>query len=589
MAAIPVRLKHTSYEVRIGVGVRHDITSLTAPYDKAVIITDENVNRLYGELFDFPKIVTASGEQAKTWENAKWILAEMAALGLTRRSVVLALGGGVVGDVAGFCAAIYMRGIPYIQIPTTLLAQVDSAVGGKTAVDLPGGKNLVGAFHQPTMVVVDPTFLATLSRRELVCGLGEVVKYAVIAEPWFVETLKARAAAICKEPHTALEDIIIRCCAVKARLVEEDELDRGARKQLNAGHTIAHALESATGFVALSHGEAVLVGLAAEARLAHRLGLLSQEDLAQIEEACRLVGMPSVPVGVSLQQFMEALTRDKKNTAAGISFMLPRRLGEVAEVFLTPDEVEQLLPALLPLKDRTAAPGRELGELRERINHCDAVIAQAFRQRLQLIDEVAQYKRRHALPIYDPKRETEILGKFTGETHALFREILRISRGRQSRALFPFNIALIGFMGVGKSTVGPLLADALGREFIDLDRELERRWGMSISQMFAEVGEAEFRRRERELLQEVCRHEAFVIACGGGAVLEPANLAALKATSKLVLLTAPLDTIVERIGHMGDRPLLGSDPYAAAAQLMAQRAPLYQRAADLTVATEHRT
>ena len=190
MAAIPVRLKHTSYEVRIGVGVRHDITSLTAPYDKAVIITDENVNRLYGELFDFPKIVTASGEQAKTWENAKWILAEMAALGLTRRSVVLALGGGVVGDVAGFCAAIYMRGIPYIQIPTTLLAQVDSAVGGKTAVDLPGGKNLVGAFHQPTMVVVDPTFLATLSRRELVCGLGEVVKYAVIAEPWFVETLR---------------------------------------------------------------------------------------------------------------------------------------------------------------------------------------------------------------------------------------------------------------------------------------------------------------------------------------------------------------------------------------------------------------
>lgn len=590
MVEIPVRVKETAYSIFIGPGVWRRMLSRLNAYEGAVLITDENVDRLYGHLFNLPKIVTVPGEQAKTWVYAEEVLAEMGRLGLTRSSVVVALGGGVVGDLAGFCAAVYMRGIPYIQIPTTLLAQVDSGVGGKTAVDLAGYKNLVGAFHQPQMVFVDPTFLKTLPRKEIRSGLGEVVKYGVIAEPSLVELVRQRGEAVFAAPHEALVDIIARCCTVKARLVEEDERDRGARKQLNAGHTMAHALESATGFTALSHGEAVLLGLILEARLAHRLGMLPAADLAQIEAACQVVGVPAVPPNLSLEALMQALIRDKKNRAAGIAFMLPTALGHVEEVFLSPAEVQQHLHALIPGTRSKTAKSNPLGEIRERINQCDTALARLFARRLQLVDKVAQYKREYALPIYDPQREQEILARYSGDVQRLFEAILAISRERQSRRLFPFNIALIGFMGTGKSTVGPILARALGRKFVDLDAEIERRWDCSIPEMFAQLGEGEFRRREAELLQEVCQGEGLVIACGGGAVLSPANREILKARSKVVLLTAPPETIVERIGHLGDRPLLGGNPNVeAVAELMAQREPAYRAAADFVVAVDKLT
>lgn len=586
MAQIPVNLGKASYTIDVGPGVWRSALSWLADYDGAAVITDENVNRLYGGFFDLPKIVVQSGEGGKTWAQAERVLEEMAGLGLSRSALVLALGGGVVGDLAGFCAAVYMRGIPYIQIPTTLLAQVDSGVGGKTGVDLGGFKNLAGAFHQPRQVLVDPAFLKTLPREEVVSGLGEVVKYGVIADPALLHLLWERGEVVFTAPHEALEDIIARCCAVKARLVERDEQDRGSRKQLNAGHTIAHGLESATGFRGFRHGEAVLLGLALEARLANRLGLLSVKDLQQIEKACQFVGLQEIPPQLSLEALLVALTRDKKNTAAGISFVLPRALGHVEEVFLSPAEVADHLAALIP-NQGMAAPVSSLQILRKEINRCDEVLAETFAQRLNLVDEVAMYKRENALPIYDPQREEEILARYTGDVQRLFREILRISRGRQSRTLFPFNIALIGFMGTGKSTVGPILAESLGRRFIDLDQAIEERWGCSISQMFAEVGEGEFRRRESELLKEACQGEYLVIACGGGAVLSAANRQVLKETCRLVLLTATPKAIVERIGHLGDRPLLGGKPTTATtAKLLEEREPIYRAAADVAVATE---
>lgn len=597
MAQITVNLQHASCTVEVGpVAWRSALARLNA-YERAVVITDTNVNRLYGDLFDLPKVVIEPGERGKTWANAERVLTKMAGLGLTRRSVVLALGGGVVGDLAGVCAGLFMRGIPYIQIPTTLLAQVDSAIGGKTAVDIGNLKNMAGLFHQPELVVVDPEFLKTLPRAEIRSGLGEVIKYGLIADPGLISLLQGRREEVFSAPHEALADIIPRCCAVKAQLVEADEFDHGARKQLNAGHTVGHALESAMGFSVLRHGEAVLLGLAAEARLACRLGLLSAEGLQEIEAACRLAGLPAVPAQSSMESLVEklvhALIHDKKNKAGQISFMLPRALGRVEEVFLSPEEaaahLREIMPEILseiaPEVLRSERPvGGTLQELRKQIDACDAQLAEAFSRRLEAVDAVARYKQEHSLPIYDPEREAQILASYSGDVRRLFAAILGISRGRQSRTLFPYNIALIGFMGVGKSTVGPLLAHALGREFVDLDAEIERRWGSSIPQIFAECGEAEFRRRESELLQEVCCRSDLVIACGGGAVLREDNRRVLKATSRLVLLTAPVDVIVSRIGHAGGRPLLDGQPTKeAAARLLAEREPIYRSAADFIV------
>ncbi len=357
MVRIPVTLGSAGYDLIIGSGAWQHLEQYAKRYDRAVVITDSNVDRLYGSRFNFPKIVVEPGEFSKSWAVAEKVIQEMVALGLTRSSVVIALGGGVVGDLAGFCAAIYMRGISYVQVPTTLLAQIDSAIGGKTAIDLPVGKNLVGAFHQPEGVLINPEVLQTLSRTDLISGLGEVVKYAIIAEPVLVEILREKGETVYTAPQEALKEIIIRCCALKAQIVSADELDCGLRKQLNAGHTIAHALEAATNFSAFTHGEAVLLGLAAEARLSHRLGRLDQQDLIKIEEACELVSLPPIPSDLSLTDVQQALLRDKKNRADKISFMLPRAMGQVEEVLLSMDEVLQHLEAVLrPRKEGKYGP-----------------------------------------------------------------------------------------------------------------------------------------------------------------------------------------------------------------------------------------
>lgn len=347
MVRIPVTLGQKKCDILIGRDAWQQLDKYAERYDRVVVITDRNVGRLYGDRIAFPKIVTEPGETSKSWASAEKVIQEMLALGLTRSSAVIALGGGVVGDLAGFCAAIYMRGIPYIQVPTTLLAQIDSAIGGKTAIDLPAGKNLVGAFHQPEVVLINPEVLQTLSRADLVSGLGEVVKYAVMAAPELLDILRAGGEMIFTAPHESLSQIIVRCCTIKAEIVSADEWDQGLRKQLNAGHTIGHALETATSFRAFTHGEAVLFGLAAEARLSYRLGLLDRQQLAEIEGACQLIGLPVVPSDLSLAEVKQALLRDKKNRADRISFMLPRAMGQVEEVLLSIDEVERHLEAVL--------------------------------------------------------------------------------------------------------------------------------------------------------------------------------------------------------------------------------------------------
>ncbi|MGB9887033.1 MAG: 3-dehydroquinate synthase [Moorellales bacterium] len=325
-------------------------------------------------------------EEAKSLSVLADLYQQALALELDRRSAVLALGGGVVGDVAGFLAATYLRGIAYVQIPTTLLAQVDSSVGGKVAVNLPQGKNLVGAFYQPRLVLADLDSLATLPAREWRCGLAEVVKYGVIGDPELFALLEEKVALLA--PYTGatgearptgegrgrggdharktlaaedpasvsgrlseevaglLEEIVWRCCRLKAEVVARDEREEeGHRMILNFGHTVGHALEALTGYRDWRHGEAVAVGMVAAGRLAVRLGLWTAAEAERLEALLRAFGLPvRLPPGPEPETIVAAMYRDKKVVGGSLTLVLPRRLGEVEVVRGVPEE--QVLAAL---------------------------------------------------------------------------------------------------------------------------------------------------------------------------------------------------------------------------------------------------
>jgi 3-dehydroquinate synthase len=261
----------------------------------------------------------AGGEDAKTLATVEMLTRGFAAWGLLRGDAVVALGGGVVGDTAGFAAAVYHRGVDVVQVPTTLLAMVDSAIGGKTGVNLPEGKNLVGAFHQPRAVLADPAVLGTLPEREFRCGLGEVAKYALMEAD---DTLSSCARALAARDGDAVTDVVARCAAIKARFVAADELERsGVRAALNYGHTLAHALETATGH-ALLHGEAVAVGLVFAGHLAGALERISPAAVARHEQLVDALGLPvRAPGGLRRDDLLAVMGRDKK-AAGGLTFVL---------------------------------------------------------------------------------------------------------------------------------------------------------------------------------------------------------------------------------------------------------------------------
>jgi 3-dehydroquinate synthase len=342
MPTVHVNLGPRSYDIEIGRGNLADATRFCdAETDDAhsVIITDSNVAPLYADpliatLEELGSEVTTlevdAGEPSKASDVAANLWEELLNAGADRSSVVVALGGGVVGDLAGFVAATFARGLRFVQIPTTLLAQVDSSVGGKVGINLPGGKNMVGAFWQPRGVVIDVDVLQTLPDREYRAGLAEVVKYGVIQDADFFAYLEGNIDAIDIRDAGVLTYIVQRCCRLKADVVEQDEREEtGLRSILNYGHTFCHAFEAATGYEQLLHGEGVAIGMACAARLAERLGRVDakfvERQSALLESLKLSLDLPDV----DHDELIELMYRDKKVERGKLRFVLPTRMGHV--------------------------------------------------------------------------------------------------------------------------------------------------------------------------------------------------------------------------------------------------------------------
>lgn len=276
-------------------------------------------------------IIFTASEPNKRLTSVEFLARRLVSAGANRDSAIVAVGGGVTGDVAGFTASIYMRGIPHFQIPTTLLAQVDSSIGGKTGVDLPEGKNLLGTFHQPRQVFVDPRFLSTLPDEQFRQGMAEVIKSAVIGDEVLWKFVENYPDAIKKREPEALLRIISASCLLKTRVVEADEKEAGYRRVLNLGHTVGHALEKLTDFT-LMHGDCVAAGMIAAATLSYRLGMMQVGDLERLEKVCAVWEMPvRVPVSLQAETIVETIRADKKRIGDKLHFILPVRIGKVIE------------------------------------------------------------------------------------------------------------------------------------------------------------------------------------------------------------------------------------------------------------------
>jgi len=336
VTSVSVRHALGSYPVYVEPGVLARLGDLVERHlarRRVALVADASVYRLLreGRLADARWEGTAltfpEGERSKTRETWSRLTDELLRLGFGRDSALVALGGGVAGDLAGFVAATYMRGIPFLQVPTTLLAMLDASVGGKTGVDTAQGKNLIGAFHPPVAVVADPLVLATLPDREYRAGLAEAVKHGLIADREYFGWIETSSDALVRRDPATLEHLVQRSVEIKAEVVGEDEREAGRRAILNAGHTVAHALEQATEF-RLPHGEAVGLGLVAEAALATGLGLATPEAGARVSALLEQLGLPTrVREPVGEERVIAAMASDKKNRAGGIRFALPRGLG----------------------------------------------------------------------------------------------------------------------------------------------------------------------------------------------------------------------------------------------------------------------
>jgi 3-dehydroquinate synthase len=277
-------------------------------------------------------VLINDGERAKTLATVGRLYEAFSENALDRAATIVALGGGVIGDVTGFAAATYLRGLPVIQVPTTLLAQVDSAIGGKTGVNLMAGKNLVGAFHSPSAVLCDPHVLSTLPRREFRSGLYEVVKYGIIAAPALLDAVTSQSHAIFDRDAAVLTPLIAECCRIKAAVVMADERESGPRRALNFGHTIGHALEAITRYRRFRHGEAIGYGMLAAARISRRRGLITEDELAKINETVRSLGpMPAV-ADLRIKDAVTAIARDKKVVAGKLHYVAAKGLGATASL-----------------------------------------------------------------------------------------------------------------------------------------------------------------------------------------------------------------------------------------------------------------
>ncbi|MGH7797158.1 MAG: 3-dehydroquinate synthase [Candidatus Binatia bacterium] len=358
MQTLTVNLGDRSYPIHVGENILDRLGGFLDGVNlrgKAAIISNPVVAQLYLDPvhdalsqcgFEVTPILIPDGEEHKDLNSLAAIYDGLVKARLERKSCVLALGGGVVGDLAGFAAATYLRGVPYVQVPTTLLAQVDSSVGGKTGVNHDDGKNLIGAFYQPKLVLIDVAVLRTLPRRELVAGLAEVIKYGIIEDPALFHLLEEKIERLLGVDRAFLIEVIATCCAIKARVVEQDEREDDYRAVLNFGHTIGHALEAATGYRQFLHGEAVGVGMAKAAALSLKQGFGDRKSVDRIIQLIQKTGLPTeIPSTVSITNLLQGMEVDKKAAGGKIKFVMCDGIGNPRFYWLAPAEIASGLGA----------------------------------------------------------------------------------------------------------------------------------------------------------------------------------------------------------------------------------------------------
>ncbi|HXU91386.1 MAG TPA: 3-dehydroquinate synthase [Methylomirabilota bacterium] len=357
---IPVNLGPHSYKIVVDPG----ILAATGPRlrelrvgSRAVVVSDSAVLRLHGAPvtksleasgFAVTIVEVPEGEAAKTLRVAEHCWEQLLQAGIDRSSTVLALGGGAIGDLAGFVAASYMRGVNFVQLPTTVLAQVDASIGGKTAIDHPKAKNLIGAFHQPRLVLVDPAVVQSLPDREFRSGLAEIVKHGIVLDGAYLDDVERSAALLLRRDVDTLARIIAGSCRLKASVIEQDPEEQGElRYALNAGHTIGHALEAVSGFARWTHGEAVALGLVAEAHLAEALGVAAAATTRRQEAVLSAVGLPVRAGDIDVDAVLQSITHDKKSRDGRVPFVLAPTIGAFRVVYDTPVEQVRLAVAIL--------------------------------------------------------------------------------------------------------------------------------------------------------------------------------------------------------------------------------------------------
>ncbi|TJZ71732.1 3-dehydroquinate synthase [Chitiniphilus eburneus] len=339
MRTVKLDLDHAPYDILIARDLLAQVALILPllPQPRVAIVTNETVAPLYLQPLQHAlaqcgvkveTVILPDGEVYKNWETLNLIFDGLLAARVERKTTLIALGGGVIGDMTGFAAAVYQRGVPFIQIPTTLLAQVDSSVGGKTAINHPLGKNMIGAFYQPRLVLADLATLDTLPPREFSAGMAEVIKYGLIDDLAFFEWLEANIDALMARQTEALAYAVERCCQNKARIVAADEKEQGQRALLNLGHTFGHAIESGLGYGVWLHGEAVAAGMVLAALASRELGQVSDADVARIKALIQRVGLPVVAPVLGNERYLDLMAQDKKVDAGTIKFILLRCLGE---------------------------------------------------------------------------------------------------------------------------------------------------------------------------------------------------------------------------------------------------------------------
>ena len=350
MNKIQVTTNSRIYAANIGIDLMQRLKEISPLMDRPLlVITDENLDKLYRETLEptldpVSWLVVPASEESKSMEHYQWLLKQLVELGVKRDCVLLGIGGGVVGDLTGFVAATYMRGMHLVHMPTSLLAMVDSSIGGKTGINLTEGKNLVGSIYQPHAVIADLNFLKTLPEREYISGLAEVIKYGLLHDEKLIDELEAQQDKIKSRDLEILNKIITRCVEIKAEIVEADEQDHGKRMLLNLGHTFGHAIETLQAYKGFKHGEAVAIGMCMAAELSEIIGHLDSDDTRRIKKMIKGFGLPVSWSEFEVDDFIQAMLGDKKNTADTQRFILLKRLGEAyIDETITTEQLKDLL------------------------------------------------------------------------------------------------------------------------------------------------------------------------------------------------------------------------------------------------------